>query len=39
MLPSETQKIIDQHGIKYVLAQFVDIQGGGRGGRRLMLSL
>ena len=26
MLPAETQCIIDKHGIKYVLAQFVDIQ-------------
>ncbi|CAE6883137.1 conserved protein of unknown function [Pseudomonas marincola] len=30
MLPSETQKIIDQHGIKYVLAQFVDIHGAAK---------
>ena len=27
MLPAETQRIIDKHGIKYVLAQFVDIHG------------
>lgn len=30
MLPSETQKIIDQHGIRYVLAQFVDIHGAAK---------
>ncbi|SFP21099.1 gamma-glutamylmethylamide synthetase [Geopseudomonas sagittaria] len=30
MLPSETQKIIDQYGIKYVLAQFVDIHGAAK---------
>ena len=27
MLPSETQQVIEKHGIKYVLAQFVDIHG------------
>lgn len=30
MLPAETQKLIDQHGIKYVLAQFVDIHGSAK---------
>ncbi len=30
MLPSETQRTIDQHGIKYVLAQFVDIHGAAK---------
>ena len=30
MLPSETQRIIDEHGIKYVLAQFVDIHGAAK---------
>ncbi|MDH2434096.1 type III glutamate--ammonia ligase [Pokkaliibacter sp. MBI-7] len=30
MLPEETQQIIDKHGIKYVLAQFVDIHGAAK---------
>lgn len=30
MLPAETQRIIDKHGIKYVLAQFVDIHGAAK---------
>lgn len=30
MLPAETQRIIDKHGIKYVLAQFVDIHGSAK---------
>ncbi|MDR6353962.1 glutamine synthetase [Pseudomonas psychrotolerans] len=30
MLPSETQHLIDQHGIRYVLAQFVDIHGSAK---------
>ena len=30
MLPTETQRIIDQYGIKYVLAQFVDIHGAAK---------
>ena len=30
MLPSETQRIIDQYGIRYVLAQFVDIHGSAK---------
>jgi glutamine synthetase len=33
MLPAETQRIIDKHGIKYVLAQFVDIHGRPRPNR------
>jgi glutamine synthetase len=30
MLPPETQRIIDEHKIKYVLAQFVDIHGAAK---------
>ncbi|PVZ20081.1 MULTISPECIES: type III glutamate--ammonia ligase [unclassified Pseudomonas] len=30
MLPAETQRLIEQHGIKYVLAQFVDIHGSAK---------
>ena len=30
MLPAETQRILDQFGIKYVLAQFVDIHGSAK---------
>lgn len=30
MLPEETQQIIDKHGIRYVLAQFVDIHGAAK---------
>lgn len=30
MLPPETQRLIEQHGIKYVLAQFVDIHGSSK---------
>lgn len=30
MLPPETQRIIDEHKIKYVLAQFVDIHGSAK---------
>ncbi|MFC3609452.1 type III glutamate--ammonia ligase [Stutzerimonas tarimensis] len=30
MLPAETQQLIEQHGIKYVLAQFVDIHGSAK---------
>ena len=30
MLPAETQRTLDQHGIKYVLAQFVDIHGSAK---------
>lgn len=30
MLPSETQRLIQQHNIKYVLAQFVDIHGAAK---------
>ncbi|SDU30735.1 type III glutamate--ammonia ligase [Halopseudomonas salegens] len=30
MLPTETQRLIEQHGIKYVLAQFVDIHGSAK---------
>lgn len=30
MLPTETQRIIDEHKIKYVLAQFVDIHGSAK---------
>lgn len=30
MLPPETQRFIEEHGIKYVLAQFVDIHGSAK---------
>ncbi|MFW0755098.1 type III glutamate--ammonia ligase [Pseudomonas sp. H11T01] len=30
MLPTDTQRIIDEHKIKYVLAQFVDIHGSAK---------
>ena len=30
MLPQETQRLIETHGIKYVLAQFVDIHGSAK---------
>jgi len=30
MLPAETQRLIEKHGIKYVLAQFVDIHGSAK---------
>src|SRR5687767_13419666 len=30
MLPTETQQLIQQHNIKYVLAQFVDIHGAAK---------
>ena len=30
MLPLETQRLIEEHGIRYVLAQFVDIHGAAK---------
>ena len=30
MVPPETQRLIEEHGIKYVLAQFVDIHGAAK---------
>lgn len=30
MLPAEIQRLIEEHGIKYVLAQFVDIHGAAK---------